>query len=117
MENPAFPDLPEGYQDGCLCPKCHSKNNSVYDSRWHSDRKIRYRACRNCGNRWKTEEIELKQVQPQDTAYWTVVTSGPFPYWECGSCHRYHTITEPTAKYCPECGKKILGTKWITAVK
>ena len=48
-----------------ICPKCHMFRNSfASDSRVTIDgTRIRTRECKNCGYRWKTAEINYKEVK------------------------------------------------------
>ena len=53
------------YKGGEICPKCNSYRNSfASDSRVGADGiRIRTRECKNCGHRWKTAEINYKDVK------------------------------------------------------
>ena len=53
------------YKGGEICPKCNSYRNSfASDSRVDADGiRIRTRECKNCGHRWKTAEINYKEVK------------------------------------------------------
>ena len=53
------------YKGGEICPKCNSYRNSfASDSRVGADGiRIRTRECKNCGHRWKTAEINYKEVK------------------------------------------------------
>ena len=53
------------YKGGEICPKCNSYRNSfAFDSRVGADGiRIRTRECKNCGHRWKTAEINYKDVK------------------------------------------------------
>ena len=53
------------YKGGEICPKCNSYRNSfASDSRVNIDGiRIRTRECKNCGHRWKTAEINYKDVK------------------------------------------------------
>lgn len=53
------------YKGGEICPKCNSYRNSfASDSRVGADGiRIRTRQCKNCGHRWKTAEINYKEVK------------------------------------------------------
>ena len=53
------------YKGGEICPKCNSYRNSfASDSRVNIDGiRIRTRECKNCGHRWKTAEINYKEVK------------------------------------------------------
>ena len=53
------------YKGGEICPKCNSYRNSfASDSRVDADGiRIRTRECKNCGHRWKTAEINYKDVK------------------------------------------------------
>ena len=53
------------YKGGEICPKCKSYRNSfASDSRVGADGiRIRTRECKNCGHRWKTAEINYKDVK------------------------------------------------------
>ena len=53
------------YSGAETCPKCHMIRNSfASDSRENiEDKRIRTRECKNCGHRWKTAEINYKDVK------------------------------------------------------
>ena len=53
------------YKGGEICPKCNSYRNSfASDSRVNIDGiRIRTRECKSCGYRWKTAEINYKEVK------------------------------------------------------
>lgn len=53
------------YKGGEICPKCNSYRNSfASDSRVDKDGiRIRTRECKTCGHRWKTAEINYKEVK------------------------------------------------------
>ena len=53
------------YKGGEICPKCNSYRNSfASDSRVNIDGiRIRTRECKNCEHRWKTAEINYKEVK------------------------------------------------------
>lgn len=52
----ANPDLPEDGFKGIRCPKCHCQQFRVDATRNVVGAIARYRVCRACGHRWRTNE-------------------------------------------------------------